>query len=174
MELKMAKITLKGEINSDSIGELPAIGSIAQDFTLVAGDLSEKSLADFDGKKKLLNIVPSLDTAVCATSTRKFNESAASDDVAVLVISADLPFAQGRFCEAEGIKNVTSLSTFRSSFAKDYNLEIANGPLAGLASRAIVVLDESNKVIYTEQVPEITQEPNYEAALESLGVTAKA
>ncbi len=174
MELKMAKITLKGEINSDSIGELPAVGSTAKDFTLVAGDLSEKSLADFDGKKKLLNIVPSLDTAVCATSTRKFNESAASDDVAVLVISADLPFAQGRFCEAEGIKNVTSLSTFRSSFAKDYNLEIANGPLAGLASRAIVVLDESNKVIYTEQVPEITQEPNYDAALESLGVAAKA
>lgn len=164
----MAKITLKGEITSDSIGELPAIGSTAKDFTLVAKDLSNKTLADFAGKKKLLNIVPSLDTAVCATSARKFNESAASDQSAVLVISMDLPFAQGRFCEAEGIENVIALSAFRSSFAKDYELEIVEGPLAGLCSRAIVILDENNKVIYTEQVPEITQEPDYEKALAAL------
>ncbi|MGL1902150.1 MAG: thiol peroxidase [Fibrobacterales bacterium] len=170
----MAKITLKNEITSDSIGELPAIGSSAPALTLVAGDLSEKSLEDFAGKKKLLNIVPSLDTAVCATSTRKFNETAASDTVAVLVISADLPFAQGRFCSTEGIENVTALSTFRSSFGKDYGVEIVEGPLAGLTARSVVVLDEDNKVIYTEQLPEITQEPNYDAALESLGIKATA
>jgi len=170
----MAKITLKGEINSDSIGELPAVGTTAQDFTLVAGDLSEKSLADFAGKKKILNIVPSLDTGVCAASARKFNETVASDDVVVLIISADLPFAQGRFCSAEGLDNVIPLSTFRSTFSKDYNVQIANGPLAGLTSRAVVILDENNNVTYTEQVPEITQEPNYEAALASLGIKAPA
>ncbi|MGL1936960.1 MAG: thiol peroxidase [Fibrobacterales bacterium] len=170
----MAKITLKNEITSDSIGELPVVGSVAPALTLVAGDLSEKSLGDFAGKKKLLNIVPSLDTAVCATSARKFNESAASDSVVVLVISADLPFAQGRFCSTEGIENVTALSTFRSSFGKDYGVEIVEGPLTGLTARAVVVLDEDNKVIYSEQVPEITQEPNYDAALESLGINATA
>jgi thioredoxin-dependent peroxiredoxin len=165
----MAKITLKGEITSDSIGDLPKVGTAAKDFVLVANDLSEKTLADFKGKKKLLNIVPSLDTAVCATSARKFNESAASESTVVLVISADLPFAQGRFCSTEGLENVIALSTFRSSFAKDYQLEISAGPLAGLCSRAIVILDENNNVVYTEQVPEITQEPNYEAALAALG-----
>jgi thioredoxin-dependent peroxiredoxin len=170
----MAKITLKGEIASNSIGELPAVGESAPALTLVAGDLSEKSLEDFAGKKKLLNIVPSLDTPVCATSTRKFNETAASDDIAVLVISADLPFAQGRFCSTEGIDNVTTLSTFRSSFGKDYGVEIVEGPLAALTARAIVVLDENNNVIYTEQVPEITQEPNYNAALASLGINTPA
>ncbi len=163
----MAKVTLKETITSDTSGELPAIGSTATDFTLVAGDLSEKKLASYEGKKKVLNIVPSLDTPVCASSARKFNESAASlDNTVVLVISADLPFAQGRFCEAEGIKDVEMLSTFRSSFAADYQLDIVEGPLTGLCSRAVVVLNEANEVVYTEQVPEITQEPN--AALAAL------
>jgi len=165
----MAKVTLKGDITSDTSGELAAVGSTAKDFTLVAGDLSEKNLASYVGKKKVLNIVPSLDTPVCATSARQFNELAASlDNTVVLVISADLPFAQGRFCEAEGIKNVEMLSTFRSPFAADYQLDIVAGPLAGLCSRAVIVLNEANEVIYTEQVPEITQEPNYDAALASL------
>ncbi|MCU7938192.1 MAG: thiol peroxidase [gamma proteobacterium symbiont of Bathyaustriella thionipta] len=119
--------------------------------------------------KKVLNIVPGLDTPVCATSARQFNESAAGlDNTVVLVISADLPFAQKRFCEAEGINNLEMLSTFRSSFAEDYQLDIVKGPLTGLCSRAVVVLNETNEVIYTEQVPEITQEPNYDAALAAL------
>lgn len=165
----MAKVTLKDTITSDSSGELAAIGSIAKDFTLVAGDLSEKSMASYEGKKKVLNIVPSLDTPVCAASARQFNEAAAAlDNTVVLVISADLPFAQKRFCEAEGINNVEMLSTFRSSFAKDYQLDIVKGPLTGLCSRAVIVLNEVNEVIYTEQVPEITQEPNYDAALAAL------
>lgn len=165
----MAKVTLKETITSDSSGELAAIGSSAKDFTLVAGDLSEKNLASYEGKKKVLNIVPSLDTPVCATSARQFNEAAAGlDNTVVLVISADLPFAQKRFCEAEGINNVEMLSTFRSSFAKDYQLDIVEGPLTGLCSRAVMVLNEANEVIYTEQVPEITQEPNYDAALAAL------
>jgi len=165
----MAKVTLKGTITSDSSGELPAIASSAKDFTLVAGDLSEKNLASYEAKNKVLNIVPSLDTPVCASSARKFNEAAASlDNTVVLVISADLPFAQGRFCEAEGIKNVEMLSSFRSSFATDYQLDIVAGPLAGLCSRAVIVLNEANEVIYTEQVPEITQEPDYDAALAAL------
>ena len=164
----MAKITLKGnEINT--VGNLPEVGSNAKDFCLVGGDLSEKSLASFDNKRKILNIVPSLDTGVCAASTRKFNEEAAGlDNTVVLVVSEDLPFAQGRFCETEGIKNVETLSSFRSSFGDDYGVEISDGPLKGLTSRAVVVLDENNKVVYTEQVPEITQEPDYGKALESL------
>ncbi|MFK5986894.1 MAG: thiol peroxidase [Pseudomonadota bacterium] len=117
----------------------------------------------------VLNIVPSLDTPVCATSAKQFNQSATDlDNTVVLVISTDLPFAQGRFCEAEGIKDVEMLSTFRSTFAADYQLDVVAGPLAGLCSRAVIVLNEANEVIYTEQVPEITQEPNYEAALASL------
>ncbi len=165
----MAKVTLKETITSDTSGDLPAVGSSANDFTLVAGDLSEKNLSSYEGKRKVLNIVPSLDTPVCASSARKFNESAANlNNTVVLVISADLPFAQGRFCEAEGLKNVDTLSTFRSSFAQDYQLDIVTGPLAGLCSRAVIVLNENNEVIYTEQVPEITQEPDYESALASL------
>ena len=165
----MAKVMLQETVVSDTLGELPAVGSVAKDFTLVAGDLSEKTLASYAGKKKLLNIVPSLDTGVCATSTQKFNEQAGSlDNTVVLVISADLPFAQQRFCETEGLKNVDSLSTFRSSFADDYELKIVAGPLAGLCSRAVVALDENNKVLYTEQVPEITQEPDYDSALAAL------
>jgi len=165
----MAKVTLKETIPSDTSGDLPAVGSAAQDFTLVAGDLSEKNLASYAGKKIVLNIVPSLDTPVCASSARQFNEAAGGlDNTVVLVISADLPFAQGRFCEAEGIKNVEMLSTFRSTFAADYSLDIVAGPLAGLCSRAVIVLNENNEVIYTEQVPEITQEPNYDAAIAAL------
>ena len=165
----MAKVMLQETVVSDTLGELPAVGTIAKDFTLVAGDLSEKTLASYAGKKKLLNIVPSLDTGVCATSTKKFNEQAGSlDNTVVLVISADLPFAQQRFCETEGLKNVDSLSTFRSSFSDDYELKIVAGPLTGLCSRAVVALDENNKVLYTEQVPEITQEPDYDSALAAL------
>ena len=162
----MAKVTLHGTVASGTVGDLPPVGSAAPDFTLTAGDLSEKTLADFTGMKKLLNIVPSLDTSVCAASARRFNEAAGSkENVDVLVISADLPFAQGRFCSVEGLKSVTALSTFRSSFPDDYGLRIAEGPMTGLCSRAVVFLDEDNRVIYTEQVPEIAQEPDYEAAL---------
>lgn len=165
----MADITLKGNpIHTN--GELPAVGSSAPDFTLVNKDLANVSLADFAGKKKLLNIVPSLDTAVCATSTQKFNSAmAGKSDAVALVISADLPFAMNRFCGAEGIDNVVSLSMMRSkSFAKDYGMLITDGPLEGLCARAVVVLDEDNKVLYTELVPEIAQEPDYDAALAAL------
>ena len=165
----MATITLKGnEIHTN--GELPAIGSQAADFKLVDAELGDRSLADYAGQKKLLNIVPSLDTPVCATSTRKFNEAAAGEDnVVMLVISADLPFAMGRFCSAEGIDKVVPLSMMRSrNFAKDYGVLIEDGPLAGITARAIVILDESDKVVYTELVPEIGQEPDYDKALAAL------
>ena len=134
----------------------------------MSGDLSEVSLSDFAGKKKLLNIVPSLDTGVCAMSTKKFND-AAVEGVVTLVISADLPFAQGRFCGAEGTKSVVTLSTMRGAeFKRNYGVDITDGPLAGVTARAVVVLDENNKVLYSELVPEIKQEPNYEAALAAL------
>jgi thiol peroxidase len=165
----MADITLKGNpIHTN--GELPAVGSTAPDFSLTTKDLADVSLADFAGKKKLLNIVPSLDTAVCAASTQKFNSAMAAKSGAVaLVISADLPFAMKRFCSAEGIENVTSLSMMRGkSFAKDYGMLITDGPLAGLSARGVVVLDENNQVIYTQLVPEIGQEPDYDAALAAL------
>jgi len=166
----MADITLKGNLIHTN-GELPAVGSQAPEFKLVAGDLSDKTLDSFEGRKKLLNIVPSLDTGVCAASARKFNESFASrDDAVALVISADLPFAAGRFCSTEGLDNVVPLSMMRSkNFAKDYGQLIVDGPLAGLSARAVVVLDADNKVLYTEQVPEIGQEPDYDAALKALG-----
>jgi thioredoxin-dependent peroxiredoxin len=164
----MAQITLKGNpINT--LGNLPEIGTQAKDFTLVRNDLSEVTLETYANKKKILTIFPSLDTPTCAASVRNFNKNAAElGDVAVLNISQDLPFAQGRFCGAEGIDKVETLSGFRSSFSKDYNLEISDGPLAGLCSRAIIILDENNKVIYTQQVPEIVDEPNYEEALKAL------
>ena len=165
----MATITLEGnEINTN--GELPAVGSQAPDFHLVDGQLADRYLKDYAGKKKLLNIVPSLDTGVCATSTKKFNEAAAGrDDVVMLVVSADLPFAQGRFCSAEGVDKVITLSMMRSrNFAKDYGVLIEDGPLAGIAARAVVVLDADDKVVYTELVPEIAQEPDYDAALAAL------
>jgi thiol peroxidase len=165
----MAKITLQGnEINTN--GELPAVGSQAPDFRLVDGELNDRSLADYAGKKKLLNIVPSLDTPVCATSTKKFNEHASDrDDTVMLMIAADLPFAMSRFCGAEGTDKVIPLSLMRSkSFAKDYGVLITDGPLAGITARAVVVLDENDKVVYTELVPEIAQEPDYDAAIAAL------
>ena len=164
----MAKITLGGNpINT--IGTLPAVGAKAPDFKLTGGDLKDVSLADYAGKRKVLNIVPSLDTPTCATSTRRFNSEASKlPNVAVLVVSADLPFASKRFCTTEGLANVVPLSTFRSSFAKDWGVAIVDGPLAGVTSRAVVVLDENDKVVYKEQVPEIKQEPNYDAALAAL------
>jgi thiol peroxidase len=164
----MANITLGGNPIHTS-GSLPAVGSKAPDFKLTAGDLKDLSLADFKGKKKVLNIVPSLDTPTCATSTRKFNADAGKlPNVAVLVISADLPFASKRFCTTEGLANVTPLSTFRSSFAKDWGIAIVDGPLAGVTGRAVVVLDENDKVTYVQLVPEIKQEPDYEGALNAL------
>ncbi|MEM5948297.1 thiol peroxidase [Spirochaetia bacterium 38H-sp] len=162
----MASITLKGNpINT--IGELPAVGQKAPDFLLTKADLSDVSLADFKGKKKILNIVPSLDTGVCAESARRFNkEIAGKTDTIVLTISCDLPFAQERFCSAEGIDNIITLSQMRNrNFGKDYGVEIIDGPLAGILARAIVILDESDNVIYTELVPEIAQEPDYKEAL---------
>ncbi|OGI57645.1 MAG: lipid hydroperoxide peroxidase [Candidatus Muproteobacteria bacterium RBG_19FT_COMBO_61_10] len=165
----MAKITLRGTaINTN--GELPKTGSPAPDFKLTTADLADVSLAAYKGKKKLLNIVPSLDTGVCATSTRKFNEHAAKHpDTVMLIISADLPFAMSRFCTAENTKNVVSLSMMRDRhFAKDYGVLITDGPLAGITARAVVVLDANNKVVYTEMVPEIAQEPNYDKALAAL------
>ncbi len=163
----MSEITLKGNPIHTS-GELPAHGINAPSFTLVDTGLAEKGLDDFAGKK-VLNVFPSLDTPVCANSVRRFNQEAAGrDGVTVLNISGDLPFAHGRFCSAEGIEGVVNLSSFRSTFADDYGLKIVDGPLTGLCSRAVLVLDEGNRVVYTEQVPEIAQEPDYEAALAAL------
>jgi len=147
-------------------GELPATGDTAPDFELVGIDLESKTLEDFAGKKKILTINPSYDTSVCQATARAFNEKASRlGDVAVLMISADLPFAQKRFCGAEGLEDVVALSTFRSDFLRDYGLELVDGPLEGLSARAIVVLDENNEVLHTELVPDITQEPDYDAAL---------
>ena len=162
----MAQVTLRG--NPVQVeGELPKTGTQAPDFTLTAGDLSDATLATFTGKRKVLNIFPSVDTPTCATSVRKFNAQA--NDVAntvVLCISADLPFAQARFCGAEGLDNVKNLSTLRGrEFLENYGVAIADGPLAGLAARAVVVLDENDKVLHSELVGEIADEPNYDAAL---------
>jgi len=166
----MAQITLQGNpIHTN--GELPAVGSSLPDFNLVDKDLNDLQLASFAGKKKLINIVPSLDTGVCATSTKVFNERLGGrDDVAVLVVSADLPFASGRFCGAEGINKALTLSLMRSrNFAKDYGVLIQDGPLAGITARAVVVADADNKVVYTQLVPEIVQEPDYDKAIAALG-----
>jgi thiol peroxidase len=166
----MATVTLQGNPFSTN-GNLPAVGSQAPDFKLVNKDLADVSLADFAGKKKLISIVPSLDTGVCATSTKVFNQRLAGrSDVVALVVSADLPFAQGRFCGAEGIDNVVTLSMMRSrNFAKDYGILMVDGPLAGITGRGVVVLDASNKVAYAQLVPEITTEPDYDAAIKALG-----
>lgn len=162
----MAAITLKGT-PIHTVGELPAVGSAVPKFTLTDGELVEVGLDKFAGKKKILNIVPSLDTGTCAASAKRFDsEVALLDDTVVLNISADLPFAQGRFCSTEGTGNIVPLSSFRSSaFGSDYGVEFADGPLRGLLSRAIVVLDANDKVVHIEQVPETVDEPNYEAAL---------
>jgi thioredoxin-dependent peroxiredoxin len=159
----MATIKLRGNPIQTG-GELPKEGSQAPDFNLLRTDLSRASLASFPGKK-ILSIFPSIDTPVCATSVRTFNKIAADKGVTVLNISEDLVFAQKRFCGAEGIDKVHTLSAFRSSFGKDYGVEITEGPFAGLTARAIVVIDENNKVIHSELVPEIAQEPNYDAAI---------
>ncbi|MGB5540143.1 MAG: thiol peroxidase [Gammaproteobacteria bacterium] len=165
----MATVTLNGNACNTS-GELPAVGSKAPDFHLVDGKLGEVRLADYKGRKIIMNIVPSLDTPTCATSTIKFNAHAATHhDAVVLIISADLPFAQGRFCGAEGLENVVPLSMMRSrAFAKDYGVLITNGPLAGITARAVVVVDTDGTVRYTQLVPEIADEPDYEAALAAL------
>lgn len=164
----MAEITLKGN-KINTIGNLPQNGSQI-DFNLTANDLSNKSLADYKGQKVVLNIFPSLDTATCAASVRRFNAEASKlDNTVVLCISKDLPFAQARFCGAEGLDKVHTLSDFRTgAFGKNYGVEIVEGPLAALHSRAVVILDEEGKVKYSQQVPEIVDEPNYEAALKAL------
>jgi thiol peroxidase len=164
----MSTITFHGDtINTN--GTLPNVGDNLQDFTLVAGDLSEKDLSDFKGKNVILNIFPSVNTGVCATSVRKFNEAASKlNNTVVLCISKDLPFAQSQFCAAEGIENVVMLSDFRSKVGENYGVEMIDGPLKGLLSRSIIVVDPEGKVIYTEQVAEVTEEPNYDAALEAL------
>lgn len=164
----MAKTAFKGTSVS-TVGELPKVGTKAPDFELIAADLSTKSLASFAGKKKILTINPSYDTGVCQAAARAFNQKAASkDDAVVLLVSADLPFAQKRFCEADGIKNAVTVSSFRSSFGADYGVTLSEGVLKGLTARAVIVLDESDQVKYVELVPEITTEPNYDAALAAL------
>lgn len=165
----MANITFEGNpIHTN--GELPKISDDAPAVILVDKDLNDVGLDQYSGKKKLLNIVPSIDTGVCASSTIKFNEYAAGiADSVVLVVSADLPFAQARFVQENNIENVTMLSMMRNrNFAQDYGVLITDGPLAGIAARAVVVLDENNRVLYTELVPEITQEPDYDSAISAL------
>ncbi|MCG5433289.1 thiol peroxidase [Mycobacterium sp. MYCO198283] len=160
----MAQITLRGNpINT--VGDLPAIGSPAPAFTLTGTDLGTVSSEQFRGKPLLLNIFPSVDTPVCATSVRTFNERAVDSGLAVLCVSKDLPFAQKRFCGAEGIENVTTASAFRGSFGDDYGVTLADGPMAGLLARAVVVVGADGNVAYTELVPEIGQEPDYDAAI---------
>ncbi|MEW6164625.1 MAG: thiol peroxidase [Pseudomonadota bacterium] len=165
----MTTVTLKGTpFRVD--GSLPAVGATAPALTLTNGELADVTLANFAGKRKVLNIVPSLDTPTCATSTRKFNESAAGlGNAVVLVISADLPFAAGRFCATEGLKNVSHLSTFRHpEFMQAWGVRMAEGPLLGVTARAVVVLDENDKVLHSQLVPEIANEPDYAAALKVL------
>ncbi len=166
----MSKVTFQGDEVSIS-GSFPTAGTQAPNFALCGGDLSDVTLADLKGKKVVLNIFPSIDTPVCAASVRRFNESAAAmSNTAVLCVSADLPFAFGRFCEVEGLKNVQAASFFRSpSFTEDYGVNLNAGPLKGLAARAVVILNEEGKVVYSQLVSEITEEPNYDAALAALG-----
>lgn len=165
----MATITLKGN-TINTLGNLPEVGSKAPDFSLTAGNLSKVSMADYKGSKLILNIFPSLDTGTCAASVRQFNKEASNlENTKVLCISRDLPFAQGRFCGAEGLENVITLSDFATGqFGKDYNLEITDGPLANLHSRVVIVVDENGTITYSQQVPEIVDEPNYEAALKAI------
>lgn len=166
----MAKITFKGS-PIETVGSLPEVGARAPDFTLCGSDFSEVSLSDYQGKTVVLNIVPSLDTSVCQASARRFNSIATEvEDVVVVNVSQDLPFAQGRFCGSEGLTNVVNLSAFRSpEFGEAYGVTIQSGPLAGLLCRAVVLVDADGKVVYTEQVPEIAQEPEYETVLNHLG-----
>ena len=163
----MAQITLGGN-PFNTVGELPAVGSPAPSFTLTGTDLGAVTNEQFSGKSVLLNIFPSVDTPVCATSVRTFNERAAASGISVLCVSNDLPFAQSRFCGAEGIENVTTASGFRDSFGEDYGITIADGPFAGLLGRAVVVVGADGDVTYSELVSEVGQEPNYDAALAAL------
>ena len=165
----MATVTLKGNPVTVT-GNLPKKGDAASDFSLTGKDLGDVSLKTYAGKRKVLNIVPSLDTPTCAQSTRVFNQKASSmNNTVVLVVSADLPFAMSRFCSAEGLNNVVTLSTFRGrDFHAKYGVDVADGPLKGLTARAVVVLDENNKVLHSELVSEIANEPNYDAALSAL------
>ena len=165
----MAEITVGGNL-VHTIGELPAVGSKAPDFTLVKDDLSKATLADYKGKKVVMNIFPSLDTGTCAASVRHFNAAASNlDNTVVLCISRDLPFAQKRFCGAEGLNDVITLSDFNTGkFTKDYGLQLIDGPLEGFASRVVIILDEEGTVTYTQQVPEVTEEPIYDEALAAL------
>jgi thioredoxin-dependent peroxiredoxin len=166
----MAQITLRGNpINT--VGELPAVGSPAPRFTLTGTDLGELSSDQFRGKPLLLNIFPSIDTPVCATSVRVFNERAQASGLTVLCVSKDLPFAQKRFCGAEDIENVTTASAFRDSFGEDYGITIVDGPMAGLLARAVVVIDADGTVVYSELVPEIAAEPSYDAGLDAMGAS---
>ncbi len=164
----MATVTLDGHPSQTS-GELPAEGSKPPDFKLTDKKLKDRSLSDFEGQRKVLNIVPSLETSVCAAQARRFNqEAAALENTAVLVVSADLPFAQGRFCQTEGIDGLTTLSTVRSDFARDYGVRIEDGPFAGLCARGVLVLDADNTVRHAQLAPEIGEEPDYDAALAAL------
>ena len=161
--------TALGGTPVNTVGELPAVGS-SPSFSLTKGNLSEVTAADYAGKRLVLNIFPSIDTPTCATSVRTFNEKASAlDNTVVLNVSADLPFAQGRFCGAEGIENVESASSFRSDFGSQWGVTLAEGALSGLLARAVVVLDEAGTVTYTELVGEIAHEPNYDAAIAALG-----
>lgn len=162
----MATVTLQGEALKTN-GDLPEVGSPAPDFRLVDKDLADRSLGDFAGRRKLLSIVPSLDTPVCAESTRKLNELAREDpEAVVLIASADLPFAQQRFCGSEGLENVVTLSMMRDkAFARDYGVLLEDGPLAGLTARAVVAMDGENRITHTQLVPEIGDEPDYDAAV---------
>ncbi len=164
----MATVTLRGT-PFNTVGNLPGVGAQAPGFELTAGDLSTIKLADYAGQRLVLNIFPSVDTPTCAASVRKFNEVVSQlNNTSVLCVSADLPFAQSRFCGAENIEKVSSGSTFRSSFGQDYGVSFADGPLMGLLSRAVVVIDETGKVIYNEQVSETAQEPDYDGAIAAL------
>jgi thiol peroxidase len=161
----MASVTFQGNAVT-TVGELPEVGQPAPGFTLVKADLGEVTLEELSGKRVILNIFPSIDTDTCATSVRKFNEEASKlENTQVICVSADLPFAAGRFCGAEGIENVITGSTFRSSFGEDYGVTFSSAPLNGLLSRSVVVIDADGSVLYTEQVAETTEEPNYEAAI---------
>ena len=164
----MATITLKGnEIHT--VGELPAVGSAAPGFIVTGTDLGDVNLADFAGKKVILNITPSIDTGICAASAHAFNKAAAAlENTVIIMVTMDLPFAHGRFCGAEGIDAVITTSAFRSNFGETYGVTILDGPMRGLLSRSVVVLDADHKVVYTEQLPEIVQEPNYDAAIAAL------
>lgn len=164
----MAEVTLGGN-PVHTVGELPAVGDTVPPFTVTGGDLSDVTNESFAGKRLVLNIFPSIDTATCATSVRTFNARAAElDNTAVLCVSADLPFAMSRFCGAEGLSNVAVASTFRSDFGDQLGVKLADGKLAGLMARAVVVVDESGTVVHSQLVPEIAQEPDYDAAIDAL------